>query len=923
LAWDALRLLGVLLLGGSLTWVAATSLKQAEALRIRERQTAATDAIARAFNQELTRTTEAIRTAGLMMETNPELSREQFNGYVRKLIEHQLSINLVEWQPIVPARQLPQFVAEARATGLPDFEVIEPNAGGDGWRPVAARESYVVVRYAWPESYRTLGYDLGFSPIRMASKLQSQALGVPVASGTFEFMKEGKVRSGSAAIAISTTVFAADQRPRGYLAAVVDLPTLFRGATELARSGGLDLRVYPSATPGAEPVYVAEASGSDSPGPRAPAAAVTADDLRVPIEFARQKWDVVLQPRPGFYEGLQSGGSTWALLGGLGMTLLMAHAVHLLQRSRRRIEQAERAASSARSQLQVQTDRLLEAQHIAHLGDWQVDVPSGAVSWSDELYTMLGLPLGSPVPKVDDQRRFFPGDSWDRLDAALRGAVASGEGFELELEFIRPGGSRGWMLTRGAAKRGAGGTVVELHGMAMDITFRKQAELEAKSLAFFDPLTALPNRRLLQDRLSHALATCARQQRQGAVLFIDLDDFKTVNDTLGHQLGDLLLQQVARRLSTNVREGDTVGRLGGDEFVVVLENLGSEPAEAATHAESAGEKLLDVLRQPYQLGIDQHTCTASIGVTLFGDEDSSPDELLKRADVAMYRAKSAGRHTLRFFDQSMQAVVLARARLESDLRRALLEDGLLLHYQSQVDEGGTIRGAEVLLRMHLPERGLVPPNEFIPLAEETGLILPIGHWVLQSACAQLAAWSRRPEMAHLTIAVNVSPRQFQAPDFVSEVLALLDRTGVDPQGLKLELTEGILLDDVDDAVQKMQALRSRGVRFALDDFGTGFSSLGYLKRLPLDQLKIDKCFVDDLLVDPDDAAIARMIIVLAESLGLSVIAEGVERPEQREALRRLGCRAYQGYLFSRPLALAEFEALVCARRDAVAASLPP
>jgi diguanylate cyclase (GGDEF)-like protein/PAS domain S-box-containing protein len=440
-----------------------------------------------------------------------------------------------------------------------------------------------------------------------------------------------------------------------------------------------------------------------------------------------------------------------------------------------------------------------------------------------------------------------------------------------------------------------------------DITQRKAAEEHIRQLAFFDPLTGLPNRRLLLDRLQHALAVSGRNKRSGAVLFIDLDHFKTINDTLGHEKGDLLLQQVAMRLSGCIREGDTVARLGGDEFVVMLEELDAVREIAADEAKSVGEKILALLNQPYHLvDFDFHS-TSSIGVALYSGQSVPMDDLLKQADLAMYQAKSDGRNSMRFFDPTMQALVNARAKLESDLREGILQGQFLLYYQPQVDAFNHVTGAEALLRWLHPGRGMVSPADFIPLAEETGQILPLGNWVLETACAQLLAWAQQPACAQLTLAVNVSARQFREPDFAHYLLGLLDYTGADPKKLKLELTESVLAANLEDIVSKMTALRERGVSFSLDDFGTGYSSLSYLKRLPLDQLKIDQSFVRDVLIDPNDAAIAKTVVALAQSLGLAVIAEGVETEAQRDFLAQHGCHAYQGYLFSRPLPLNEFE----------------
>ena len=443
-----------------------------------------------------------------------------------------------------------------------------------------------------------------------------------------------------------------------------------------------------------------------------------------------------------------------------------------------------------------------------------------------------------------------------------------------------------------------------------DITDRKAAEQQIQNLAFFDPLTGLPNRRLLMDRLSLTMANHARDKCNGALLFVDLDNFKTLNDSYGHHTGDLLLQEVAQRLSTCLRKGDTVARLGGDEFVVMLEDLGPHSFEAITQAEAVGEKILAVLNHNFVLAGAVHHSTPSIGITLFGETAEGIEEPLKRADLAMYQAKSAGRNTLRFFDPHMQAAVTARTALEIGLREALAGNQLQLHYQPQIVGESRVTGAEALLRWLHPERGMVSPAEFIPLAEDTGLILPLGLWVLETACTQLALWAHQPAFAHLTMAVNVSPRQFQQTNFVHEVLAVLARTGATAQRLKLELTESMLVTNIEGVIAKMAALKAVGVGFSLDDFGTGYSSLSYLKLLPLDQLKIDQGFVRDILTDPNDAAIAKMVIALGDSLGLAVMAEGVETESQRLFLAQQGCHAYQGYLFSRPLPVAEFEVFV-------------
>ncbi|PRC92523.1 putative bifunctional diguanylate cyclase/phosphodiesterase [Solimicrobium silvestre] len=498
------------------------------------------------------------------------------------------------------------------------------------------------------------------------------------------------------------------------------------------------------------------------------------------------------------------------------------------------------------------------------------------------------------------------------LEALNHGEIKS---FDREKRYVRKDGSHIFVHVHSSVVRNAAGIARYVISVATDITERRVAESKIHTLAFYDVLTQLPNRRLLVDRLGHALAGCKRSRRQGAIMFIDMDNFKTLNDIHGHDVGDRLLVEVARRLQSSVRQGDTVARLGGDDFVVMVEDLLPDTL-AASQAETVAQKILTVLNEPFNLelkmGADRHKsieyhCSASIGISLFGEYEDMVDELLKQADLAVYQAKDSGRNTVRFFDRDMQAKVAARATLTEDLREAVSAEQFMIYYQAQVQEDGCVTGVEALVRWRHPQRGVVSPAEFIPLAEETGLIVPLGQWVLQTACVQLADWAAVSETAHLSIAVNVSARQFAQHHFVDEVLTVLESSGANPQRLKLELTESLLIMNVDEVIEKMSALKARGVCFSLDDFGTGYSSLSYLKRLPLDQLKIDQSFVRDVLSDPNDAAIAKTIIALGKSLGLGVIAEGVETSAQRDFLASCGCHAYQGYLYGRPMPIQEFK----------------
>ncbi|MGD9869762.1 MAG: EAL domain-containing protein [Thauera sp.] len=428
----------------------------------------------------------------------------------------------------------------------------------------------------------------------------------------------------------------------------------------------------------------------------------------------------------------------------------------------------------------------------------------------------------------------------------------------------------------------------------------RAAEQRIHALAYYDPLTQLPNRRLMMDRLHHAIASSQRRGVHGALLLLDLDNFKTLNDTLGHDHGDRLLREVADRLAHSVRKCDTVARLGGDEFVVVLEDLDADPAAARSEVEAIGQKILQAVEHAYRHGHFETRVSASIGAMLFGSADDSVEALLKYADMAMYRSKASGRNCMHYFGADMAQALEDKSRLEADLRAALTTAQLSLHYQPQVDAAGQLVGAEALLRWTHPVRGPVSPGEFIPIAEESGLIIELGAWVLEAACVQLAAWARDTRLPPIEIAVNVSARQFRHQDFTATVADIVTRTGIPAHRLKLELTESLLLEDVESAIARMHALQALGVGFALDDFGTGYSSLTYLKRLPLANLKIDQSFVRDVMIDPNDAAIARTVIALGRTMELTVIAEGVEQAAQFDFLVGAGCDRFQGYFFGRP-----------------------
>ncbi|OYU43618.1 MAG: GGDEF domain-containing protein [Burkholderiales bacterium PBB4] len=541
---------------------------------------------------------------------------------------------------------------------------------------------------------------------------------------------------------------------------------------------------------------------------------------------------------------------------------------------------------------------------------WEQDAKHRFVMLSGAVTASTGLHTVDCIGKThwDLPSLNLTGLDWERHRQLLE---SHQEFRDLEIRWPDTEGRMHWSSVSGAPIFSATGVFRGYRGVGRDVTAQKLAAEQIHRLAFYDALTGLPNRRLLQEQLKKTLQLNIRHRLRGALLFIDLDNFKTLNDTLGHDVGDVLLQQVAGRLGTCVREADTVARLGGDEFVVVLEDLSEDAMDAASQAEVVGKKILSTLNAPYRLAGREHRSSPSIGITLIGEAVQSVDDLLKQADLAMYQAKAAGRNTLRFFDVAMQSEVDSRVAMESDLRDGLQGgEELELHFQPMVNSQGHILGAEALVRWQQPQRGLVMPTDFIPLAETTGLILPLGKWVLHTACRQLAMWAQDPQLAHLTLAVNVSARELREPDFVDQVAKALERSGASAQRLRLELTETMLVHRVEDIIVKMTQLRDLGLGFSLDDFGTGYSSLSYLKQLPLDLLKIDHSFVRDVLNDPNDAAIARTIVGLGQSLGLSVVAEGVETQAQKDFLADIGCLTYQGFYFADPMPIDAFNAFV-------------
>lgn len=565
----------------------------------------------------------------------------------------------------------------------------------------------------------------------------------------------------------------------------------------------------------------------------------------------------------------------------------------------------------AEEALHVSEERLHQAIRVSQTGIFDHDHLTNTIYWSPEQRAIYGIGADETITLEVFLKQVYPEDR-DRIAEAVQRAhdPKCNGSFDVQHRIIRRDGEVRWLMTRSKTffdEADEERRPVRTIGAVMDITERMRTEEKVAYLAFYDSLTGLANRRLLRDRLDRSLAVSERKQLYGALLFIDLDQFKTLNDTVGHDYGDMLLKEVARRLHEILRDMDTVSRPGGDEFVVILEEIGTDAEKAASHAKTVSDKILEALARPYYLRDKDYTGSASIGVALFHGHDDNIDELLKRSDMAMYEAKRAGRGVVRFFDPVMQAAFEKRARLENDIRKALELKQFMLYYQVRVGNDGRALGAEALLRWSHQERGIVMPAEFISVCEETGLILTIGEWVLEAACAQLRMWQDHPAMQGLKISVNISANQFRQSDFVDRVIGVIETTGIDPTHLELELTESMFLENIEHSIAKMRILRDIGVLFALDDFGTGYSSLSYLKRLPLSQIKIDRSFVRDITKDKNDETIIQTIIKMGQTLGLEVIAEGVETEEQYNMLKQHGCRNFQGYLFGKPMPIAEFE----------------
>ncbi|SDB90467.1 bifunctional diguanylate cyclase/phosphodiesterase [Paraburkholderia lycopersici] len=841
-----------------------------------------------------------LRGVQSLFAASGNVDRDAFRAYVGTLnLDANFSgiqaIGIIEW---VPEMQKAAHIAAMHQRGLPGY-TIQPDGQREDYAPIIQREPYIGANRASP------GFDAWADPVRRRAMEQARDTAMATISGKVRLSVDTGPNA-SPGFVMYLPVYAHGQTPETAVQRRAQLVgwvyASFRMHDVIAslygeEPPGLSMAIYDGVETSPQALLY---KTSGAPGIHVPSDLSASEYLVV----CGHDWLLKMTARDGFKARFGRDAATLIAITGTVLSLLLALLTRLMMTGRSR---AIRLASSMTKELRESEEKFRAIADCTV--NWEIWwSPEGKPRWiNSAVEQYIGYTVEECMAMSDFARTvIYPGDI-AHVEPEFRGAQRGSRGDNLEFRCVRKDGSLMWLSVSWVPITDSRGDFIGFRTSGRDITERKIADERIKELAFFDALTGLPNRTLLLDNLKDAIAASARNGTSGALLFIDLDHFKTLNDTLGHDKGDLLLREVAKRLAASVPAGDTVARVGGDEFVVVVGKLNPDRNEAAQQTEDLGQRILAVLGNPYRLGDIDYRSTASIGATVFQGLQTSTDDLMKQADLAMYKSKERGRNAVRLFDPDMQTVVVERAALEAALRDAIENDEFVLHYQMQID-GDRVTGAEALVRWLHPKRGLVFPADFIPVAEETGLIAKLGNWVLHAACIQLAHWATRPDTAHLTIAVNVSVQQLHKPDFVDAVLTTLHRTGARPDRLKLELTESVLVDNVQEIIEKMEALKAHGIVFALDDFGIGYSSLSYLKRLPLAQLKIDRSFVRDVLVDPNDAVIARSIVALAHSLGIGVIAEGVETEEQRAFLASAGCYAYQGYLFCRPVPIEAFEA---------------
>ena len=871
---------------------------QWEQMRIQAQFDRDANHLAGLLQKRLDRHIEMMRSIERLFAVSDEVSASDFASFVTPWMERHAGTQSFSWNPLVLDADRERFEATARASGLAGFTILDRNAAGETF-PAGRRNEYLPILHIAPleNNASALGLDpLSFS-IPAAAIALTRSTGQPAASARLRLVQETGNQNG---VAVYLAVLAPEGAPlrdrlRGIVTATFRLDDLL--ATALAGSQAAHIERC-----------LVDLDDAETPGCIAgnqhdvrPAWAASTLARAAPIAFAGRHWELRLRATPEYMRQLQSWAAWATVAVGLLATAMLGALLLITTGTNRRIkalvEQRTAELEAASADANEKQAALIEAQRIARLGSWETVSGTSGLRTSAELHLLLGVD-GSRLASLEDLVNTVAPASRPALTKALD-TCAENPGriiLDCRTDTLPPR-----TLQFRLESEWQGGRMTRIRGIAQDVSSAREAEAKIQYLARYDTLTGLHNRSAWQEQARIALCSAARHQDKFAILFLDLDNFKTVNDSLGHPAGDRMLAMVASRLSHCVRDEDLLARLGGDEFVALLSRL-SNVEEAALVA----DRMLAALAEPMNIDGHELHLSASVGIALYPNDGAEVDTLLKHADTAMYGAKEAGRNTYRFFIPEMNARATQRLLMEADLRRAVERNELILHYQPQIEAAsGKPYGCEALVRWTHPQRGMVPPDQFIPLAEETGLIAPIGEWVLREACRQQVRW-RAAGLPRLIVAVNISALQFRKRDFVPMVARILAETGADPMCIELEITESALMEPSAELNGRLQDLVDLGLTLALDDFGTGYSSLSYLKRLPIARLKIDRSFVDDLPGNAEDAAVTAAALSLARDLGMEVVAEGVETAAQREFLAARGCHAMQGYLFSRPLTVDAF-----------------
>ncbi|MFT3758091.1 EAL domain-containing protein [Thauera sp.] len=835
-----------------------------------------------------------------LVSAQETLSRETFRDFVSPWLTRYPGTHNFTWNPMVRDAERASFERAASSPGQPAFHILDRDAGGNTFASPRSDEYFPII-YVEPfaQNLSTLGINALSLPPTARAVHEARQTGQPVVSGAFSLMRESEHQNGVVIYLASEQAKYAPAAhagsPAGMISAAFRMDDALASVRSSAGAIGIELCMLDNGT-GGPPVRLSGPPACDT-------GEWIAGHLTRTIElpFASRPWELRLRIDDAYLEAQRSWVAWGTVAIGLFCVGLLGIFLLLTTGNTRRIaslvESRTRELEATTASLYDKQTALAEAMRIARMGSWETLSSRDGLRCSHELHSLLGCNPNT-LHSLDDILAALHPDDRPLLETRFEQFLKTAGETTLE---CRTGTVPPAILQFRIESEWRGGMLARLRGTVQDVTAAREADAHIHFLAHYDPLTGLPNRSAWATHARDALASAERHGDRMAVLFLDLDNFKTINDSLGHTIGDSLLATLAGRLNSCMRGEDRLARLGGDEFVALLPRL--------NHAEDAAavaRKILDVLGEAIVINEYELRPSMSIGIAIYPEDGSSIDVLLKHADTAMYGAKAAGRNNYQFFVPEMNRQAIERLKLENALRRAIGKGELALHYQPQIDTAsGHVVGCEALLRWRHPERGMVPPAVFIPVAEDSGMIVPIGEWVLREACRQQAEWSQQG-LGALTVAINISALQFQRSNFVATVEAILAETGANPLAIELEITESALMDPGSALSERLEQLVDLGLTLALDDFGTGYSCLAYLKRLPLKQLKIDRSFIADLPGDPEDAAVATAALSLARALGMDVVAEGVETAEQRAFLTERECTRMQGYLFSRPLDAAAF-----------------